>query len=123
MHGEDKAIAEFEKAIELSGGRPAPYLDYLGHAYAASGKTAEAEKILAELEEQQFQKGTGGPAFRVATLAALGRKQEALEALHEGYISGDGALIWILVDPRYDALRGDPRFTNMANQIRGTKQD
>jgi hypothetical protein len=42
--------------------------------------------------------------------------------LHEGYINGDGALIWILVDPRYDELRGDPRFTNVANRIRGTNQ-
>jgi tetratricopeptide (TPR) repeat protein len=57
VHAEDKAIAEFQKAIELSSGRPAPYLDYLGHAYAASGKTAAAEKILAEPDNSNFRAG------------------------------------------------------------------
>src|SRR5207302_4997918 len=45
----DAAIQEFQKAISIAG-RTSGVLSLLGHAYAASGKQAEALKILDELK-------------------------------------------------------------------------
>ena len=106
----DAAIAEFQKAMALSGGRPAVYLDYLGHAYATSGKHEQAESLLAELDDT-VKPGGSSPVYRAATLVALGRKDQAIEAIEEGSEPGNGGESqWLKVDPRYEAVRSDPRF-------------
>ena len=104
------AIAEFQKVLALSGSRPAVDLDYLGHAYAVAGKRAEAEAVLAELYDR-VKPGGASPVYRAATLVALGRKNEAMDALEEGSAPGAGGEPeWLNVDPRFEALRSDPRF-------------
>jgi TolB-like protein/DNA-binding winged helix-turn-helix (wHTH) protein/Tfp pilus assembly protein PilF len=109
----EAAIPEFQKALALSGSRPAVYLDYLGHAYASAGKRAEAEAVLAEIDEQ-VKPGGVSPVYRAATLAALGRKDEAMNALEEGSAPGGGGESeWLNVDPRYEVLRSDPRFQRL----------
>ena len=106
-----EAILEFQKALQLSDGRSTEYLDYLGHAYAISGNRREAEKILAELDEKI--KGGGTPDYRVATLVALGEKDQALKDLEKGFEKGPYGFMWFKVDPRFDALRSDSRFQNL----------
>ncbi|HWO35840.1 MAG TPA: winged helix-turn-helix domain-containing protein [Candidatus Acidoferrum sp.] len=114
---ETNAISEFQKAIELSHARPAPYLDYLGHAYATAHRTTEAAAIVSELD-QKARTGEAGAAFQAATLLALGRKDQALTALQQGLADGEAAgLIWLRVDPRFDPLRADPRFTQLAAKV------
>jgi TolB-like protein/DNA-binding winged helix-turn-helix (wHTH) protein/Flp pilus assembly protein TadD len=109
----ETAIAEFQKALALSGGRPAAYLDYLGHAYAVAGKRREAQAVLAELD-RQVKPGGVSPVYRAATLAALGRENEAMGAIEEGFANGDGGeMIWLNVDPRYEPLRSDPQFQRL----------
>jgi len=116
-HDEVNAILEFQRAIELSHARPAPYLDYLGHAYAMAGRTTEAAAILSELD-QKARTGEAGPAFQAATLLGLGKKDQALTALEQGLAEGDAAgLIWLRVDPRFAVLRADPRFAHLIGRV------
>lgn len=116
-HDEGDAISEFQKAIELSHARPAPYLDYLGHAYAMAARTTEAAAILSELD-QKARTGEAGPALQAATLLALGKKDQALTALQRGFADPDAAgLIFLRVDPRFDPLRADSRFMQLAAKV------
>jgi TolB-like protein/Tfp pilus assembly protein PilF len=103
-----KAILEFQKTLQLSSVRPGAYLDYLGHAYAASGNRVEAEKILVELKDQAKSGKT--TSYQAPTLIALGRNDEAMEILEEGFEERSDGLLWLKVDPRFDALRADSRF-------------
>jgi TolB-like protein/DNA-binding winged helix-turn-helix (wHTH) protein/Tfp pilus assembly protein PilF len=105
----DAAVDEFQKTLELSGGRPPAYLDYLAHAYAAAGKRAEAEQVLAELDRQQGPH-RAAPIYRAATLAALGEKDKALDAIEESATGGSDGMIWLKVDPRFETLYSDARY-------------
>ena len=78
---------------------------------AISGNRREAEKILAELDEKI--KGGGTPDYRVATLVALGEKDQALKDLEKGFEKGPYGFMWFKVDPRFDALRSDSRFQTL----------
>jgi TolB-like protein/DNA-binding winged helix-turn-helix (wHTH) protein/Flp pilus assembly protein TadD len=110
-----KAILEFQKALQLSNSQPAAYLDYLGHAYAISGNRRDAKKILVQIN-QNAQAVIGAPAYRAATLVALGEKEQALKALEDGFEKGSYGFMWIKVDPRFDALRSDSRFQSLINR-------
>jgi TolB-like protein/DNA-binding winged helix-turn-helix (wHTH) protein/Tfp pilus assembly protein PilF len=108
----DKAIAQFQRAIELSGDRTSVYLGWLGHAYAVAGKRAEAQKILEELDNSAKQ-GFLGLSHKAVIYAGLGEKDRAIECLRGAREQDDAATIWLLVDPRYDGLRADSRFQQM----------
>jgi hypothetical protein len=49
--------------------------------------------------------------------AGLGEKEEALAWLEEGFKERSFQLQFLKVDPRFDALRDDPRFANLLQRI------
>ena len=78
----DEAIAEHQEAVALTGGDSSD-LFFLGGAYAAAGNTAQARKILQELE----QRSTGGeyvdPFAYFYILSMLGDVDEAFPWLEQ----------------------------------------
>ena len=115
------AIAEYQKARELNDD-PFP-LGQLGNAYAVSGKTAEALKILDQLEQISRHRYVAAYSFALVHLG-LGHKDEALRWLEKSY--EDRAAydaISIPHDPLLAPLHGDPRFGALVEKIvpRGAK--
>ena len=49
--------------------------------------------------------------------AALGEYDEAMEELERSFEDRDGNLISLAVAPRYDPLRGDPRFQGLIRRM------
>jgi hypothetical protein len=47
----------------------------------------------------------------------MGMNEEALEFLERGIECRDGWLTWLGVEPRFDPLRGDARFTSLLRRI------
>jgi len=111
-----EAIAEYQKAIELSNGN-VDAIASLGHAYAVVGNRVEAEKILRELE-QKVMKAQASPYLPATIYAGLGNKDRAFELLEEAYRDKSLDVAWILKpDPRTDNLRSDPRFQNLLRRV------
>lgn len=111
-----EAIAEYQKAIELSNGN-LDAIASLGHAYAVIGNRAGAEKILRELE-QKSEKGQASPYLAATIYAGLGNKDKAIELLEEAYRGKSLDVAWVLKpDPRTDNLRSDPRFQNLLRRV------
>ncbi len=110
----DEAVTEFEKARELDN---APYnLGPLGHAYAAAGRRAEAQKILDDLQERARRENV--PALSVALVyAGLGEKEKTFEWLEKGLERKDEEMTFLAVDPRFDGFRSDPRFTELLRRM------
>jgi tetratricopeptide (TPR) repeat protein len=105
-----KAILEFQKGVQLSGSPLV--LALLGHAYAASGKTAEARQVLADLNELEDQRYVS--TYTVAAIyAALGDKDQAFKLLEQAHEERDVWLMNLKVDPVFSKLRSDKRFQTL----------
>ena len=107
-----EAMAEFEKAISFSpndlGG-----LTGLGYGYAVTGKRADAERVLARLNELSRQEFVS-PVWMAKIYSGLGDKDKAFDALERAYEDRSIVTVaFIKTNPMLDPLRSDPRFTEL----------
>jgi tetratricopeptide (TPR) repeat protein len=116
--GRGEAVAEYEKATQLS---PDPaILASLARAYALAGRKEEARKILANLTSESQKRYI--PAYSLAVVhLSLGEKEEAFRWLEKSYDDGapfdTGVFGSIKIDRRLDPLRGDPRFQALVRKM------
>jgi len=111
----DEAIAEFKEVVKLTSGKPLG-IAALAHAYAMSRRRAEAEKLLAELDEQSKLRFVS-PSSVAAVYVALGNKEQAFAWLDKSEKVRDGILVRLKVDSRFDGLRSEPRFAELVRHI------
>src|SRR5260370_22677562 len=91
--------------------------DWRADGYAVTGKRAEAEKILCDLERKS--KDSYVSPYIIATIyAGLGDKDRAFEFLEKAYQERCLDIAWqIKADLRVDNLRSDPRFQNLFRRV------
>jgi len=110
-----EAIKEFETAIELSEGSPF-HVAMLGHAYAVAGDSSEAQKLLDQLEKLSVR--TYVSSYSIGEVyAGLGDRDKAFEWLQRAYEERSRALVFLLVEPKLDPLRPDPRFQDLLRRV------
>src|SRR6202051_1379751 len=112
----DLAISELQQAVNLSGGDTC-YKGSLGHAYAVSGKTEQARKVLQDLEA-----GSRGreyvPAYAIALIyAGLGDNDHAISWLQKAYEDRSTAMDFLKLDPEFASLHSDPRFEQLSRRV------
>lgn len=88
----------------------------LGVAYAAAGRSTDAECVLRELD-QRSATAYVPPTSRAAIELALGRRDRALELLEQAHAVRDVRLTFLAVDSRWNALRDHPRFQTLAQRM------
>jgi tetratricopeptide (TPR) repeat protein len=110
----EEAIAELQKAVDLL--RAPKVIGELGYVYAASGKRAEAEKVIGELEELSKRQYVS-PSFIAAVYAALGEKEQAFQWLNKAYEGRAQIIMFLKVDPTFHSLRSDPRFADLVRRV------
>ena len=115
----DEAIAEFKKAVELSG-RAGWYLAGLGECYALAGDSAGARAILKELEEKYDRSEAAGQSMAVV-YAALGDKERAFAWLEKDFQARSSLLATIAYafwgDTLRDRLSSDPRWSDLLRRM------
>ena len=117
MRGDyDEAVRAMQKATEIAG--PAPiFLGGLAHVLALAGRPAEAEQLVEQLHAAARQRYVSPYSFFVAH-QGLGQNDLALAALEQS-LGEHNAWIWFLpIDPRFDAIRDEPRFVALMEQYR-----
>jgi Flp pilus assembly protein TadD len=107
----EEAAAAFEEAHAGSDANPAT-LAGLGCLLAVSGRTAEAGAILRRLQEASRRRYVS-PYWLAMLHAGMGQADAALEALEDACRQRDLWLVWLRTEPRFDALRGHPRFQEL----------
>jgi serine/threonine-protein kinase len=111
----DESAAAFERALQLSPQSPR-MKGALARTLALSGRRDDTVRILSELDG--LSKTRYVSPFEFATIHfVLGHLDEGFEWLSKACQDRCFELIVIKVDPRFDSLRGDPRFTKLAAQL------
>ena len=88
----------------------------LGHAYAMTGKTAEAKQELARLKSLSVKRYVA-PSYMAIVYIALGDKDQAFAALEQSYQLRSEHVLYLKVEPLVDPLRSDPRFASLLQRV------
>jgi len=87
-----------------------------GFVNGVSGRTAEAREDLANLARQAETRFV--TAYGVALVhAGLGEQDLAFTWLDKAVAERSHWLVWLRLDPRWDAIRGDPRFGQLVSRV------
>ena len=139
-----QAILQFKKALELDPGFPAALqslivayamngqhelalakiqeiqednsLGAAGVVYALAGRRYDAMRIIEKLERRSRQGYIAATTF-AAIYAALDDNEKAITYLEKGYEDRAFQMQFLMVDPRWDKLRDDPRFQELLTKV------
>jgi tetratricopeptide (TPR) repeat protein len=111
-----EAIGHLQKAVGLSHGFPL-YQAELAYGYAAAGESAQARRILTDLESRSRRQYVSSYSLAVAYIS-LGKRDAALAQLQKAYEQREDQVGLLKIDPLFDSLHSDPRFQELLRRIR-----
>jgi TolB-like protein/tetratricopeptide (TPR) repeat protein len=110
-----EARAAYEEGNRVGGGVAGPSFG-LAHLAIAEGDEAEGRRILAELTAARATRVVS--AWGIAALhASLGDVDETFAWLEAAIAERASGMILLRVHPRFDSIRGDPRYGAMLEQV------
>ena len=112
----EEALRELDKAGELIKGNDPSLLTIRGIIHAKSGSMAKAEGVLEELLGLSRHKYVS-PCLIASVYAAVDQKDLAFEWLDKAYRERDEVLTELKIEPLWDDLRPDPRFSELMERI------
>jgi adenylate cyclase len=107
------ALEAFQRAPEFSDRAQAGMVV----ALAELGRTAEARRILADIEREAERRYVRGEGIAWAYLA-LGDRERAFRWLERAYADRSAGLTYAERDPRWAPIRDDPRFVALLRKLR-----
>ena len=111
----EEAIAEFRTALKSLPDNVAA-LTALGHAQGLAGKKADAEKVIARLQELSKQQYVS--PYQIAVVyAGLDERKLALDWLEKSHAERFNWLPFIQVDPVFKNLRSEARFEELSKSL------
>src|SRR5205814_7514392 len=98
-------------------GYPQPVIEDLNRAYSHGGMAAYWHKRL-EIEKIEQEETGDVFSYRMAALhARINQIDDAILWLERAYAERTNRLIFLRVDPVFDALHRDPRFQNLVRRV------
>jgi len=113
-----EALAEFGRARTLATDSTSAAMAIAGlaDAYALAGDHRKARELVSRLE-QQYPSAPAVSYPIAAIYADLGERTQALDWLEKAYLSRSSYLGFVNQDPKFSALRADPRFVRLLQRI------
>jgi TolB-like protein len=113
LHGRyDDALASATKARDSSAGN-SEVISLIGQAYGMMGRRTDAEHIVARLQARKYV-----PNYNIAAVQlTMGQTDAALGSLEKACDDRDVRMIFLGVEPKWDALRSHPRFAAILRRI------
>ncbi len=107
----EEAIGVLETEVTASAGIDEVRFGFLGSAYALSGHSDKALKMLEESRQD-------GSRYSMAMIyTSLGEKDKALPLLKQAYDERSPFLVYILRNPIFDPLHSEPRFQALLKKM------
>jgi serine/threonine protein kinase/Flp pilus assembly protein TadD len=110
----EEAIEAGRKAVEMLGRTPYT-LSWLASAYAAADRREECDALLQEIEQMAGARYVS-PYLLAMVYCNLGEEERAFAELERALLIRDARLVWLGVDPQFDRLRHDTRFTRLLKE-------
>ena len=112
----EEAVEHLQKPLELARHSLLMHAE-LGHAYALWGKEAEARQILHGLEQTREERYV--PAYSFAQIyAGLDDREQALLWLEQANEERSTRMMFVKIDPAFDALQSDPKFQDLLRRAK-----
>jgi TolB-like protein/Tfp pilus assembly protein PilF len=115
----EQAIAEYQKlgrnALDVAADNQLIAAG-LGWVYARAGKRKDAENVLGQFSKWSSSNSVD-PFWPAAIHSGLGDKDRAFELLEESYRQHSANLAFLKLDPFWDGLRSDPRYTDLLRRV------
>jgi serine/threonine-protein kinase len=111
----DKALAAYRQG-QIIEGSVISFNASSARALAAMGKQDEVQRTLVELEELSSKRYIRAEIV-AAGYAAIGNLELAFEWLDRALDARSAGLIYLAVEPAYEALRSDERFASFADRV------
>jgi eukaryotic-like serine/threonine-protein kinase len=116
----EEAIAEHEKALELAGGDvPQVWPAMTGQlkgAYQSLGEKGYWQKRL-ELTKKLYEQHAATAEAVAEMYAIVGDKEQAFAWLEKSYQQHEDFLVFLNIQPEFDALHSDPRFAELMRRV------
>ena len=109
-----EAAAEFQKAVELF--KDPAMRGWVAREYALMGKVTEAQKIVTELQTLSKTRYVS-PYMMAISYAALGDRKQTADWLERVFQERSYYVVWLKVDPIFDAYRHDANFQDLLRRI------
>jgi TolB-like protein/Tfp pilus assembly protein PilF len=110
-----EAVAELESAAMLDDANPV-LLCLLASAKAVAGARRDAEALIERVRGLERERYVS-PYHLAIAFAAVGQVDAAFDALDRAWLDRDPARALIVVEPRADALRDDPRYDALLERM------
>ncbi len=110
-----QAVTELLETRTMPGGYAAATSE-LAYIYAMSGRRREAERMVHELEAHASREYTDPYYVAIAHLGS-GALDEMFSWLEKAHADHSVWLVWLNVEPKFDRVRRDPRFTALQRRL------
>jgi tetratricopeptide (TPR) repeat protein len=114
-----EALAELDLAVQYSHGN-SDATSARAYVWALNGGKAKAQQTLEELKQEATQRYI--PPWSIAViLYGLGDLDQTFAWLEKGCEERDPHITFIADDPKWDAVRSDPRFLKVLDRLQPKK--
>lgn len=118
--GDHESMLRALEITERYGKANSKMISLRGYILAKLGRTTEAREVLRTLETLGRERYV--PQYAMALVhAGLGERDAAFQSLERGLQARDVNLVFLAVDPKWDAFRTDPRFLDLLNRCGFTR--
>ena len=114
-----EAVEEFSRAARLDSQLKPDQLErieVLRNAFAVSGRQAYLEKVTADFEEKA-KTAYVAPHLIALLYAQQGKNDQAFAWLEKALESRDPAIVTLKIEPLFDDLRSDPRYSALLRRM------
>jgi TolB-like protein/DNA-binding winged helix-turn-helix (wHTH) protein/Flp pilus assembly protein TadD len=110
----EEALADIEQWRKLQDG---PWIWVAqAYVYGRSGQRAQAQRAIKKLERLNRHRPVD-PTGLLFSYVGMGQRDLAFETMEKAYAQHSNVMTTLKVDPIFDPVRSDPRFTDFMNRV------